>query len=30
MEVSRKDPPLRPMPKKEPDFYYEVWVYQVT
>ena len=22
--------PFAPMPKKEPDFYYEVWVYQVT
>ena len=22
--------PFPPMPKKEPDFYYEVWVYQVT
>ena len=22
--------PFAPMPKKEPDFYYEVWVFQVT
>ena len=27
--VERTDP-FVPMPKREPDFYYDIWVYQVT
>ena len=29
-KLVEKTLPFAPMPKKEPDFYYEVWVFQVT
>ena len=29
-KLVEKTLPFAPMPKKEPDFYYEVWVFRVT